>query len=71
VRLLASRPTPQPGGPVYPSSSGSYPWVALPVATLPPAQLSGSREHSYPTTTKQIPYTLKSYAMRTYGGEDQ
>jgi hypothetical protein len=42
VRLLASYPTPQPGGPVYPSSSRSYPltcpaWVALSVATLPPA----------------------------------
>jgi hypothetical protein len=33
---------PQPGGPGYPSSSGSYPftcpaWVPLLVATLPPA----------------------------------
>jgi hypothetical protein len=33
---------PQPGGPGYPSSSGSYlltcpTWVSLPVATLPPA----------------------------------
>jgi hypothetical protein len=33
---------PQPGGPGYPSSSGSYPltcpaWVTLPVARLPPA----------------------------------
>jgi hypothetical protein len=32
---------PQPGGPVSPSLSGSYPstcpvWMALPVATLPP-----------------------------------
>jgi hypothetical protein len=41
VRLLVSRPTPnpQPGEPGYPSS-GSYPlncpaWVTLPVATLP------------------------------------
>jgi hypothetical protein len=35
-------PNPQPGGPGYPSSSDPYPltcsaWVALPVATLPPA----------------------------------
>jgi hypothetical protein len=42
MRLLASRRTPQPGGPGYPSSSGSYrlnrpAWVALPVAALPPA----------------------------------
>jgi hypothetical protein len=42
VRLLVSRPTPTPGGPGYPSSSGSYTltclaWVPLPVATLPPA----------------------------------
>jgi hypothetical protein len=42
VRLLASHPTPQPGGPGYPSSSGSYPLtcperVTLPVAMLPPA----------------------------------
>jgi hypothetical protein len=49
-------PNPQPGGPGYPSSSGSYPlacpaWVTLPVAMVPPAYLSGSQEHSNPTTT--------------------
>ena len=40
--VLAHRPNPQPGGPVYLSLSGCSPLtcparVALPVATLPPA----------------------------------
>jgi hypothetical protein len=40
--VVSITPNPQPGGPGYPSSSGSYPftfpaWVPLPVATLPPA----------------------------------
>jgi hypothetical protein len=39
--VVSLRPNPQPGGPGYPSSSGSYPftcpaWLPLPVATLPP-----------------------------------
>jgi hypothetical protein len=42
VRVVSLTPNPQPGGPGYPSSSGSYPltspaWVPLPVATLSPA----------------------------------
>jgi hypothetical protein len=54
--VVSLMPNPQPGGPGYPSSSGSYPltcpaWVILPVTKLPPAQLSGSQEHSNPTTT--------------------
>jgi hypothetical protein len=54
--VLSLTPNPQPGGPGYPSSSSSYlltcsAWVTLPVATLLPAWLSGSREHSNPTTT--------------------
>jgi hypothetical protein len=40
--VVSLTPNPQPGGPGYPSLSGSYPltcpaWVALPVAMLPSA----------------------------------
>jgi hypothetical protein len=40
--VISLTPNPQPGGPGYPSSSGSYPlpcpaWVPQPVATLPQA----------------------------------
>jgi hypothetical protein len=40
--VVSLMPNPQPGGPGYPSSSGSHPltcpaWVTIPVATLPPA----------------------------------
>ena len=45
--VLAHRPNPQPGGPMYLSLSGCSPLTcpareALPVATLPPASLSRS-----------------------------
>jgi hypothetical protein len=55
VGLLASCPNPQPGGSRYPFSSGSSPstypaWETLPVPTLPVSQLSGSFDHTSPTT---------------------
>jgi len=51
-------PNPQPGGPGYPFWSGSPPLNylardAIPVASLPPAQLSGSSDHASPTTASK------------------
>ena len=56
--LLAHRPKSQPGGPVYLSLSGCSPLtyparVALPVATLPPAYLSGSLHRTSLLTGKR------------------
>jgi len=54
VRLSASYPTAHPGGPGYPFLSGSPTLTylardAIPLASLPPAQLSGSFDHTSPT----------------------
>ena len=51
-------PNPQPGGPGYPFWSGSPPLNylardAIPVASLLPAQLSGSFDHTSPTTASK------------------
>jgi len=49
---------PQPGGPGYPFLSGSSPLTclardAIPIASLWPGQLSGSFDHTSPTTTSK------------------
>jgi len=56
--VVSLTPNPQPGGPGYPFLSGSTPLTylvrdAIQVASLPPAQLSGSFDHASPTTTSK------------------
>ena len=72
--MLAHRPNPQPGGPVYVQLSGCSPLnclarVALPVATLPLAQLSGSLHHASLLTHQKMPSSrwryLKEEAMES------
>jgi hypothetical protein len=51
-------PIPQHGGPAYPFLSGSSPLTclardAISLASLQPAQLSGSFDHASPTTTSK------------------
>jgi hypothetical protein len=53
--VVSPTPNPQPGGPGYFFFSGSslltcLALETLPVATLPPAHLSGSFDHASPTT---------------------
>jgi hypothetical protein len=67
--VVSVTPNSQPGGPEFASLSGSYPltcpaWVTLPVAMLPPAKLSGSQEHSNPTTT--IRWRHHRWGLHTY-----
>ena len=64
--VLAHRPNTQPGGPVYLSLSGCSPLtcparVALPVATLPPALLSGSLHHANSLTRQKMPSSRWRY----------
>jgi len=52
--LSVLRPTPSnPGGPVS-HCQPAWHWKALPVATLPPAKLGGSFNHTSPATIRQV-----------------
>ena len=69
VRSPAACPTPCPRGPGCLSQSGSSPLTfpareALPVATLPPAQLSGSFDQSSPPTTSKWRQIFNAYSQK-------
>jgi hypothetical protein len=59
---------PQPGGPGYPFSCGSSSvtclvWEALPAATLPPAEFSGSLDHTTAPPPQRIPSGVPVQSM--------
>jgi hypothetical protein len=66
--VVSPPPNPQPEGPGCLSLSGSSPltfpaWEAVPVATLPPAEISGSFDHSSPPTTSKWRHLQKGVVI--------